>query len=650
MDAVRFKLSQRTSRFYENHDDDFDANLNENKNTKRKTETDMRIFSSYLVSINETREPETIPADELDRHLATYFSVIKKHDGNEYEPASLRGMLCSIERYLRAKNYPVSLTRDAEFTNTRNMLKERQKLLRDLVKTEKGSKSDTIAISTVNRLNQLYLAKEFGPHNPSALINALCFAFVVHLKIRKAIDHKQLLWGDIVLKMSANNDEYLCYEPLQGYEYCRLPLKGISGYRVLAQCPETSLWDPISIYKLYRHKRPSGMMTPDSPFYLGIAVPIHDTQQQPWFKPVAMGVNKLNDLVRMIRDITGTLVHGPSYSFGTYDAKDTDDIETNNNNNDFPKSDDNSVDTSMASSPPKDTQSPAVDDQCRKEVKRTENVTCDGFHEIGTKSSIKNAANDPVPMRLKDSLAEDAKDKITSVLDNLGAEEKNDVIKWLKTIVCSGEFDRSPQRQSDSRKRIRLSIELDNTELEDSGSVEKKVKIQIIPSSKKEENETEPYPKTGTHSLGHDAADAFMERSEKGNTGSTYYDQTDNLHKMRQYVFKRALSYPDDHKHAKLSRPQTNPEQNGIPSPPSHFQTHTEAMLERANGHHINTAQSSDSEGPEKVADPIHPVHGYNPYAAWALDPRFAMFMRNGFMQTYQDFVSMYSNTEAKDI
>lgn len=305
MDCTRFAPPHITSpRYYASSESEFDAN--ENKNTKRKTETDMRIFLSYLVSINESREPETIPAGELDSHLATYFSVIKKHDGNEYEPASLRGMLCSIERYLRSKNYPVSLTRDPEFTNTRNMLKERQKVLRELVKTEKYNKPETIASSTVHRLNQLYLAKEFGPHNPSSVINALCFAFVVNLKIRKAIDHKQLLWGDISLKVSPANEEYLCYEPLSGFEYCRLPLKGISGHKVIAQKSDSSLWDPITIYKLYRHKRPNNMMSPDSPFYLGIAVQLHESLQQPWFKTVAMGVNKLNDLVRMIRDLTGS--------------------------------------------------------------------------------------------------------------------------------------------------------------------------------------------------------------------------------------------------------------------------------------------------------------------------------------------------------
>lgn len=263
--------------------------------------------------MNETREPESIPPAELDRHLATYFSIIKKHDGNEYEPASLRGMLCSIERYLRSRNYPISLTRDAEFLNTRNMLKEKQKILRELAKTEKSDKHESLATLAVQRLNQLYLAKEFGPHNATSVVNALCFSFVVHLKIKKAIDHKQLLWGDIVLSKTATDEEYLCYKPLPGYEYCRLPLKGISHQRVCMQMHNTPLWDPITIYKLYSSKRPPSMTSPGSPFYLGVAASPQDNEQQSWYKPVSLGVNKLNDLVRMIRDITGSLPSNQSF-------------------------------------------------------------------------------------------------------------------------------------------------------------------------------------------------------------------------------------------------------------------------------------------------------------------------------------------------
>jgi len=41
-----YTLMQRNTRYF----DSMDPDSNENKNTKRKTETDMRIFTAYLVS------------------------------------------------------------------------------------------------------------------------------------------------------------------------------------------------------------------------------------------------------------------------------------------------------------------------------------------------------------------------------------------------------------------------------------------------------------------------------------------------------------------------------------------------------------------------------------------------------------------------
>ena len=280
---------------------------NENKNTKRKTETDMRIFSAYLISLKEMRKAEDIPPQELDPYLSMFFSVVKKHDGHEYEPASLRGMLCSVERYLRMKGYQCSITRDAAFNNTRNTLKNKQRVLRE---NGKGYKKliacdgpEPLGPSTLEKLNHLYAAKELGPYSPMSVINSICFAFVLNFKMRKAIDHKQLLWGDIVLKSSPTG-ECLCYEPLESKEYIRPKLKGIEDCRVWSNSISGPNKDPILIYKLYSQKRPAQMMSPESPFYLGVSTS-HPVHNQPWYKSLPMGVNKLNDLVRMIRDITG---------------------------------------------------------------------------------------------------------------------------------------------------------------------------------------------------------------------------------------------------------------------------------------------------------------------------------------------------------
>ncbi|RUS73195.1 hypothetical protein EGW08_019041 [Elysia chlorotica] len=75
------------------------------------------------------------------------------------------------------------------------------------------------------------------------------------------------------------------------------------NYRVWAD-PSSPEKDPVTIYKFYAQKRPASTNTNFSPFYLGVNV-LFPTQGQPWYRPAAMGINKLNEMVRQIRDITG---------------------------------------------------------------------------------------------------------------------------------------------------------------------------------------------------------------------------------------------------------------------------------------------------------------------------------------------------------
>lgn len=128
------------------------------------------------------------------------------------------------------------------------------------------------------------------------------------------------------------------------------------------------------------------MMAPDSPFYLGIFVPMHDSQQQPWYRPVAMGVNKLNDLVRMIRDITGTLVHGPSYTFDTYDVTDAGDTDTSTNSSVPYRHSGENANSKTRSNAQDDTRVP-VEDKMNDEInaaRRMKHAADDNFHQKDT--------------------------------------------------------------------------------------------------------------------------------------------------------------------------------------------------------------------------------------------------------------------------
>jgi hypothetical protein len=49
-----------------------------NLNTKRKTTSDLNIFTKWLRTNNEVRNPDEIPSMELDKLLARFFNSSQK--------------------------------------------------------------------------------------------------------------------------------------------------------------------------------------------------------------------------------------------------------------------------------------------------------------------------------------------------------------------------------------------------------------------------------------------------------------------------------------------------------------------------------------------------------------------------------------------
>ena len=83
----------------------------ENSNTRKKTKNDMALLSSFMAKEKENRQVEEIPPQELDNYLSRFLFSVRKKNGDEYEPSTLRGFIASIERYLKKCRYSESVTR-----------------------------------------------------------------------------------------------------------------------------------------------------------------------------------------------------------------------------------------------------------------------------------------------------------------------------------------------------------------------------------------------------------------------------------------------------------------------------------------------------------------------------------------------------------
>jgi len=130
-----------------------------NRNTWRKTEGDVKLFTDWLLEgKNERRKLEVIPESELDKYLAMFILSIKKSNGQDYEPDSLVSKYNSVGRYLREKR-KVNINRETAFNHSRDVLSKKCKQLKD---AGKGTRSKKAEAFTPEEIAQLKDSKELS--------------------------------------------------------------------------------------------------------------------------------------------------------------------------------------------------------------------------------------------------------------------------------------------------------------------------------------------------------------------------------------------------------------------------------------------------------------------------------------------------------
>ena len=93
-----------SSRFVDLSEDDIIkfCDEQENENTAKKTIYDIAIFKEFLAIYYsfEDREMEDIPPNELQPIIKNFILSVRKQNGKEYEPSSLRATVQSTDRYI----------------------------------------------------------------------------------------------------------------------------------------------------------------------------------------------------------------------------------------------------------------------------------------------------------------------------------------------------------------------------------------------------------------------------------------------------------------------------------------------------------------------------------------------------------------------
>ena len=136
-------MAQGSTRF-ENLEKPIDDYIIEqqNKNTRVKTTRDVKLLIEFLREKHDQRNPEDIEAEELNEYLCEFILSVKRKDGKDFEPSSLRGMFSSFNRHLKECKYPVSVIEDVAFERARKCLEAKNKQLK---KEGKGNRPSSIS-------------------------------------------------------------------------------------------------------------------------------------------------------------------------------------------------------------------------------------------------------------------------------------------------------------------------------------------------------------------------------------------------------------------------------------------------------------------------------------------------------------------------
>ena len=162
-----------------------------------QTISDLRTLKCFCLSINETSELESLPANELDKLLSKFFKDVHKENGGEYEPSTLTSFQRSFQRHFSEKKLPYNIFEDKEFTRSRQVLAARRK---SLVQRGFGNKPNATRELTHEEENKLFETGQFGDHDPLVLERTLWWFLSLHFGFRARDESRKLCWGDVVLQ------------------------------------------------------------------------------------------------------------------------------------------------------------------------------------------------------------------------------------------------------------------------------------------------------------------------------------------------------------------------------------------------------------------------------------------------------------------
>ena len=157
-----------------------------NRNTVKTTKTWMNVWKSWAESKRLNDDLVKYEAKELDECLSRFFAEIRKSNGSDYEPDSLRVMLATIDRHLKQNDSKITIAKDREFVKCRmRSWREKQELF-----AKKATENDLMQLKhlppkmKISYGKIVYLANKIQSH--SFILCGICSPFILVFEVAKS--------------------------------------------------------------------------------------------------------------------------------------------------------------------------------------------------------------------------------------------------------------------------------------------------------------------------------------------------------------------------------------------------------------------------------------------------------------------------------
>ena len=284
-----------------------------NKNTQQSTNNWVKVWKSWAAQKGYDDSIEKYEPEGLNKILEEFYATVRKKDGEDYEPDSLRVMVTAIDRYLTEKEYKHSIIRDKEFKSSKQVLEGKARLLRQQGKGKRPNKSRSL---TTTEENELWEKKKLGKGSPQVLVQTVWWLLTQYFGLRGRQEHHSMKVEDFSFGLDENNMEYV--------EFIENPTK--TRQSGLSAKPRSFLPKmfatgdgrcPVAIFKEFLWRRPPELRT-TGPLYLSC---VSNPSSQVWYKRQPMGENKINGMMKSV--IEGTSLEDSSKTFSNHSARKT---------------------------------------------------------------------------------------------------------------------------------------------------------------------------------------------------------------------------------------------------------------------------------------------------------------------------------------